>query len=246
MPPALSVAVLAYNEAENLRPAALELLEALHSLGHSFELLIVNDGSKDETGAVADGLGREFPSVRVIHHPTNLGLGGGYRTGFTEARGERLIFYPADGQFPAEILVRFYREMDAQGYAMVLGYLPNHRRPLVGRVLSLAEKLAYRALVGPMPRFQGLLMFETRLLERFPIVSTGRGWGILLEFIVRCARGGVKMQSLPTDLRPRASGQSKVENTKTVVANVKQLLLLREAIRRTPPDARPLRTAAGR
>lgn len=241
----LTVAVLAYNEKENLRPAALELLGALERLGITHELLVVNDGSTDDTGAVADALASEFAAVRVIHHATNLGLGGGYRTGFTEARGQRLIFYPADGQFPAEILVRFYREMDEQGCAMVLGYLPNHRRPLVGRALSFAERMAYRVLVGRMPRFQGLLMFETRLLEQIPLASTGRGWGILLEFILRSAQTGVAIRSLPTDLRPRASGQSKVENTKTVVANVKQLLLLRRSIQHASVDARPLRPRAG-
>lgn len=226
--PRLTVVVLAYDEAENLRPAIAELLAELDVVGVPAELLIVDDGSTDGTGAIADELAAADARVRVIHHPGNLGLGGGYRTGFANARGELVTFFPADGQFPAEIVRQFLpRAADAD---LVLGYLPERRPSVVGRALSAAERVLYRLLFGPMPRFQGILMVRRRLLDELPLASSGRGWAIVMELILRASRGGYRLVSVPTAVRPRRSGASKVNNVRTIVANLKQVLALRREL----------------
>lgn len=227
--PALTVAILAYNEEHNLRPVVQEMITELSTLSEPWEILVVNDGSKDGTGRVADELHAEDARVRVIHHEVNRGLGGGYRTGFDSARGTYLIFFPADGQFPPDIITRFFREMG--DLDMLLGYLPNEQRPPMARAASVAEKILYRVLVGKMPRFQGVLMFRTALLQQVPLRLSGRGWGIILEFILRVSRGPYRVRSTPTAMRSRMSGESKVMNTKTIVANVEQLLALRGAMK---------------
>lgn len=228
-PPDLTVAVLAFNEAENLRPAVGEIVDELRArLPGTWEILIIDDGSTDGTGALADALGAEFAEVRVLHHPQNLGLGGGYRTGFDHAAGTFLIFYPADGQFPPSIIPEFFGRM--AGLDMLLGHLPNRKRPPLARAASAAEKVLYRALVGKMPKFQGVLMFRTALLRSMTLRSTGRGWTILLEFILRVSRGPYRVESTPTTLRDRRAGESKVMNLRTVRANVRGLLLLRQAL----------------
>ena len=92
----------------------------------------------------------------------NLGLGGVYRTGFERATGDLVTFFPADGQFPASILHAFYPL--AAGHELVLGYLPQRDGSLLARGLSAAERVLYRALFGPMPRFQGVFMVRRTLL----------------------------------------------------------------------------------
>src|SRR5262245_56356669 len=151
--PDLSVVVLAYNEAQNLRPAALELLRELEASGRSFELVLVDDGSTDGTGAIADELAAGHRGVRAVHHGTNLGLGGGYRTGLREATGDLVTFFPADGQFPATIIGQFLPL--AATHDLVLGYLPERASSWVAKGLSLAERVLYRTLFGSLPRFQG-------------------------------------------------------------------------------------------
>lgn len=228
--PDLSVVVLAYNEEANLRIAVEEILGVLRALPRSWELIIVDDGSSDGTGRVADVLATEEPRVRVVHHGTNRGLGGGYRTGFAEARGERLTFFPADGQFPATIITQFLGEMGTE-LDMVLGYLPNRTHEFLARSLSAAERILYFALFGRMPRFQGIVMFRRKLLDELPLISTGPGWGIIMELIVRTARGPYRTKSVPTDYRPRMSGESKAVSAKNVRANLEQVLAIRRAIR---------------
>jgi glycosyltransferase involved in cell wall biosynthesis len=218
--PQLSVVVLAFNEEKNLQPAVAELLGELKTLGRSWELVIVDDGSSDGTGQLADALAAREPGVRVVHHPRNLGLGGGYRTGFREARGEWLTFFPADAQFPATIISQF---VAASGDAdMVLGYLPA-RPDLVGRALSFAERVLYRLLFRRLPRFQGIMLFRRRLLDEIPLTSEGRGWAVVMELLIRASRGPYRLVSLPTQVRPRLSGESKVNNVRGIVANLKQL-----------------------
>lgn len=223
--PHLSVVVLAFNEHDNLRQAVGELLAELVAIGVSWELLIVDDGSSDGTGPLADQLAQEEPGVRVVHHAQNLGLGGGYRTGFREVRGEWLTFFPADAQFPATIIGTFLRASAATDTArvdMVLGYLPA-RHDVLGRALSLAERALYKLMFRTFPRFQGIMLFRRRLLSELPLVSEGRGWAVVMELILRASRGPYRLVSLPTEVRPRLSGDSKVNNVRTIVANLKQL-----------------------
>jgi glycosyltransferase involved in cell wall biosynthesis len=226
--PELSVVILAFNEVDNLRQALSELLEELRALGLRWELIVVDDGSSDGTGPLADALAEAHPGVRVVHHATNLGLGGGYRTGFREARGEWLTFFPADTQFPAQIIGQFWPHTPRAD--MVLGYLPKRDHDLVGKALSRVERGLYKLLFRTFPRFQGIMLFRRRLLEELPLVSEGRGWAVVMELILRASRGPYRLVSLPTEVRPRLSGQSKVNNVRSIVANLKQLWTLSQRL----------------
>jgi hypothetical protein len=112
----------------------------------------------------------------------------------------------------------------------VLGHLPARSRAPLAQALSWAERALYRTLFGPLPRFQGILMFRRSVLERVSLTSTGRGWAVLMELIIRAKRAGYRMRSVPIDLRPRASGASKVQNLRTIGSNLLQILALRRRI----------------
>jgi glycosyltransferase involved in cell wall biosynthesis len=167
--------------------------------------------------------------VRVIHHEVNRGLGGVYRTGFQEATRDLVTFFPADGQFPATIIQTFYPLMDE--HDLVLGYLPRRDSSPLAKGLSAAEKVLYRMLFGPMPRYQGVFMVRRKVLAGLTLRTAGRGWGVVMEMVLRIFRGPYRVTSVPTILRPRMSGQSKVNNLRTVWINLKQALVLRRTLR---------------
>lgn len=216
---------MAYNEVASLEGVARELQAALIRTGRPHEIVIVDDGSTDGTGALADRLALKGRGLRVVHHQPNQGLGGVYRTGFKEARQELVTFFPADGQFSAGIIEQF-APLCAE-YDFVLGYLPERARSPLARLLSGAERVLYRVLFGPLPRFQGILMFRRAVLERAPLRSDGRGWAVLMELLIRSSRAGYRMRSVLIELRPRATGASKVQNLRTIVSNLRQVLVLR-------------------
>ena len=232
----LTVVVMTYNEAATLERTVAELRGELERLGRPWEILIVDDGSTDGSAALADALAARDPRHRVIHHPVNRGLGGVYRTGFEESRGTYVTFFPADGQFPATIIPEFRAAID--GVDLVLGLLPPRRDSWLGHLLSTVEKAAYRIVVGPMPPFQGILLLRRSLLDGMTLRSEGRGWTILMEFLLRADRRGARYVNRLTTLRPRTAGRSKVNNLRTIVANTRQMLTLRALLR--DPPARPL------
>jgi len=223
--PHVSAVVMAFDEEATLAEVVREIDDELRRLGRRYEILVVDDGSKDGTGRIADELALLLPCVRVVHHQPNRGLGAVYRTGFAEARGEWLTFYPADGQFPASIIGDYLAA--SEGADVILGTLPHRGGPLAARALSLAERVLLRALFGHFPRFQGILMFRRALLDDTPLVSQGRGWTVLMEFVLRAARRGAHIKHVPTTIRPRRGGRSKVTNLRSIASNLRQVLALR-------------------
>lgn len=233
--PDLTVVVMTYNEVATLERTVAEIRGELERLGRPWEILVVDDGSTDGSGDRAEALAAADPRHRVLHHPVNLGLGGVYRSGFEQSRGDFVTFFPADGQFPASIIPEFRGAIDEVD--MVLGLLPPRRDSWIGHLLSTVEKALYRVVVGPMPPFQGILLFRRRLLEGMPLRSEGRGWTILMEFLCRADRRGARYVNRRTALRPRTVGRSKVNNLRTIIANTRQMLTLRALLRE---PARPL------
>jgi glycosyltransferase involved in cell wall biosynthesis len=227
-PPSVTAVVMAFNEVFSVARVVEEIGHVLRSRGVHYEILIVDDGSFDGTHELADGLAKTSSSVRVIHHQINQGLGGVYRTGFHAARGEFLTFFPADGQFPATIIGQFLDQIPA--YDLVLGYIET-RQSFLASALSTLERQLYRLLFGSLPRFQGVLMLRRQMLEEIHLHSNGRGWGVLMEFIIRSDRAGYRLVSVPTAFRPRSHGRSKVINMRTISANLFEVLTLQRHLR---------------
>jgi glycosyltransferase involved in cell wall biosynthesis len=226
--PTVTVVVMAYNEMETVEATVLEIVDALKAIEGRHELIVVDDGGTDGTGAIADRMASTIPWIRVIHHHPNAGLGGVYRTGFAEARGEFLTFFPADGQFPATIIHAFRDAITDVDF--VLGYLRDQRMGWFGRLMSTTERGLYSVLFGRFPRFQGIFMCRTAALRTLPLRSTGRGWAVVMELLLRADRAGLLMVSRPTTIRPRTAGRSKVHNFRTIVSNTRQMLALRRLL----------------
>ncbi len=222
--PRISVVIMAFNEANSLKTVVREIDSVLNELERPYEVVIVDDGSSDGTEVIADQLAKKIARVRVVHHEVNQGLGGVYRTGFAQVRGDFITFFPADGQMPANIIKQFVPLMDNKD--VVLGYLPK-QDSILAKTLSFAERVLYTLLFGRLPKFKGVFMVRRALLDELELKSTGRGWAVVVELFIRASRGGYRLMSVPTEIRPRMSGESKVNNFHTIWANLKQMFALR-------------------
>jgi len=224
--PKITCCVFAWNEVVTLRGVVDDLLSALRALNTTFELLIIDDGSSDGTSEVADRAAADNRGVvRVIHHGDNRGLGGVYRTGFESAHGTYLTFFPADGQFPAELLARFFPLVER--YDMVLGNLPKRTGSLIGAVLSRTERLLYAGMFGRIPRLEGVFIMRREILSNIELKSRGRGWTVLWELLIRAHRRGYRTTGCEIYMQNRIDGTSKVNNVRTIAANLQQLWELR-------------------
>ena len=110
----MTVLVPAFNEAANLVPTIERLIDALTITIEDFEIIIVNDGSTDDTREVAERLASKYPIVRVINNEQNMGLGYSYKRGYREANKEFFVYIPGDNTWP-------YRSFREQLHAPDLG-----------------------------------------------------------------------------------------------------------------------------
>ncbi|HEY5434581.1 MAG TPA: glycosyltransferase family 2 protein [Candidatus Limnocylindrales bacterium] len=148
--PRLSYFFPAHNEEANLESLVEEALAALPSIAETFEIIAVNDGSKDRTREIADRLAAAYPGVvRVVHHEVNRGYGGALRSGFEASRYELLAFTDGDRQFRVADLARLTERL-AQGDrpAVVVGYRIKRADPVIRIVYARSYKLANRIFFG--------------------------------------------------------------------------------------------------
>lgn len=223
--------VAAYNEEASVAMVIREAITVLDETGHDYEVLVIDDGSTDTTGAVADDMALRSDRVVVIHHDRNRGLGECYRTAFEHARCEYVTVLPGDGEIPASTIATFLATVG--GADVVLGYLPEGKLQSDGRpdrrsrFLSGTERMLYRVAFGTFPRFQGNLLFRRRLLDELPLYSSGRGWMVIVELLIRASRAGYQTITVPIEMRPRVAGKSKVKNLRMTAIMLLQLVKLK-------------------
>ncbi|MFL5680536.1 MAG: glycosyltransferase family 2 protein [Chloroflexota bacterium] len=140
----------AHNEEANLRPLVEEALAALPSLAETWEIVIVDDGSRDATPTIADDLAAAHPgAVRAVHHATNLGYGAALRTGLASARYDLVAFTDGDRQFRVADLGRLTGRLQADDHPdVVVGYRIRRADPLVRTVYARLYRLANRIFFG--------------------------------------------------------------------------------------------------
>ncbi len=222
----VSVIIAAFNEHESLENVVNGINSVLVEVPFKdYEIIIIDDGSTDGTEKIADELENKYSQIRVIHHDRNKGLGMVYRTGFNHAIYDYITFYPADGQFPASNIHKFIPLM--RDYDMILGYLPDRKSSMIARFLSKVERFLFSLAFGELPKFQGLFMLRRKVLDDIELKSPdSRAWTIVMELVIRLSKNGYRMISIPTKMRPRAYGKSKVNNFKTILTSLKQLVSL--------------------
>ena len=140
----------AHNEEANLEPLVDEALATLPTLADRFEIVIVDDGSQDRTGAIADRLVAAHPEiVRVVHHPVNLGYGAAIRSGFRAARFDSVAYTDGDRQFKVVDLGRLTGRMaQADRPDAVIGFRIKRADPIIRTVYARTYRLANRLLFG--------------------------------------------------------------------------------------------------
>lgn len=169
----VSIIVPAYNEAPTVDGVVREIAAAATALLDDYEILIVDDGSTDQTGALADDLAREFPRARALHQPRNQGIAAAYARALALARLDFVTFLPADG----EVAPFSIRDLFAAiGTADLV--IPYHANPQARqyhrRLLTWASTALVRRLFGfPLRYFQGPVVYPTALARRLPKTSGG-------------------------------------------------------------------------
>ena len=225
--PELSYFFPAHNEAANLRGMVEEALTTLPGLADRFEIIIVNDGSRDETPAIADDLAAAHPEVRAVHHPTNLGYGAALRSGFAATRFEHLAFTDGDRQFKVVDLGRLIERLAAGGADAVVGYRIKRADPLVRTIYAKLYRLANRIFFGLNVRDVDCAckLFTRASLEGVNVESGGAFFSA--ELLIKLSARGRRIAEVGVPHYPRTAGSATGAKFSVVFRAVRDFWALR-------------------
>jgi glycosyltransferase involved in cell wall biosynthesis len=194
--------VPAKDEAENL-PLFMELAAAAFAASeHSFEVVVVDDGSVDTTWSVLQGLTERYAFLRTVRHRARRGIADALRTGFLAARGEVLVFYPADLQFKPEDIPRLVAPILAGESDMVTGFKEGkYEKRFVSRIYNSLSRALFDV---PVKDLNSVKAYRREVMESLP---TRPDWHRYM--VVMAAAQGFHVTEIPVPLYPRNAGKSK-------------------------------------
>ncbi len=219
MKPYLTAFIPAFNEEANLAHCVQVLRSKLQELGIALEILIVDDGSRDQTGALADHLADQYPDVRALHHDHNLGIGGAFRTAVQHAGGEWMILIPADlAMEPGEI--RHY--LAAAPHADIVVGLRSDRSDytFLRKLVSWTNIHLLRMLFGmDLNQFQYISMYRLEVLQQIEIERWHSAF-FLAEILIKARDMGKRLVEVEIRYAPRLVGKPTGARLKLVIHTV--------------------------
>lgn len=222
--PDVTVFFPCYNEEENVERTTLAAVRACERLFDDYEVIIVNDGSRDRTGEIADRLAATIPNVRAVHNRPNRGYGGALRRGFEEARKSFIFYTDGDGQFDFEELEKVLPLM--RTYDIVSPYRMDRRDPLHRKINAKCWGLLVNWLFGLRVRDIdcAFKMFPRRLFEQVALDSNGAL--IDTEVLARAQKLGYTIGQIGVHHYPRTAGESTGANPRVILRAFRELFSL--------------------
>lgn len=208
-----SIVIPAYNEGETLGRTIEDLVAALRAAGTSFEIVIVNDGSKDNTGEVIAALQAAHPEVKGFYNAPRHGYGYAVRKGIDSAKGDAVAIVMADGSDSPADLLR-YLDLIAQGHDCAFGsrfgggaVVENY--PWLKRIVNRAGNYMLARLAGSdYDDFtNGFKAYRREVLEQMQPLRSGQ-FNLTVEMSMKAVRSGARFAVTPNDWRQRDAGAS--------------------------------------
>ena len=219
----------AHNEEANLAGLVEEALATLPTLAQTFEIIAVNDGSRDRTPALADELAAAHPDVvRAVHHPTNLGYGAALRSGLAAARYELVAFTDGDRQFQVGDLGRLTERLGAADHPdVVVGFRIKRADPLIRTIYARLYRLANRIFFGLTVTDVDCAckLFRRDALEGLRVESGGAFFSA--ELLIKLRAAGRSVAEVGVPHYPRTAGSPTGAKPSVVFRAVKDFWLLR-------------------
>jgi glycosyltransferase involved in cell wall biosynthesis len=201
----LSAFVPVHDERDDVVPLTLALLDVLPRVADRWEIILVDDGSRDGSAALIDELARRHAHVRVVRHASNRGYGAAVRSGLAAARHGWVFLIDGDRQFDPAQLPRLVREADAAD--VVVGYRARRADPLGRRLAGETWTRLVGLLVGVRVRDVNCAfkLFRRRVIAGVPFVATGAA--ISAELLAHAQRRGARIAEVAVDHFPRRHGR---------------------------------------
>lgn len=227
----LSLILPAYNEAANIETTLTRAIAYLSRTVPRYEIVVVNDGSKDQTAAIVQGLMSRHPEIKLVEHPVNRGYGAALKSGFDRAASEYILLMDSDGQFAIEdldLLLPHIGEYDA-----VIGYRAKRADAFKRLVIAWVFHRVVRLLFGLKVKDIdcAFKLFPRRAYESVrPLQSEGAL--VSAELLARFIRAGVRVKEVAVRHFPRTAGTSKGATIPVILKTLKECIRLKHELGR--------------
>lgn len=213
----LSVIIPAFNEEANIYGTLQNVSRALRDSGIlDFEVVVVDDGSKDKTAEIVDRAALEFLGVRLIRNPKNMGFGASYRVGVEAASKAFTVMVHGDNAWGAPTLTNFFKHLGEA--SIIIGYTQNmlKSRTLKRTVISKTFTLLMNFITQYyLKYYNGLQIHPTKTLKSMRIVSLG--YAFQPEVLIKSIQENHDYIQIGMDLMEREAGESKAFKMKNVI-----------------------------
>jgi glycosyltransferase involved in cell wall biosynthesis len=225
----LSIFLPAYNEKDNIERVAKGVLAALPDFAERFELVIVNDGSKDRTREIAEGLAKKDPNVKVVSHEKNRGYGAALKTGFASAKYENIFFMDGDGQLDIkemDRLIPLLAECDIAAGFRIKRNDPLHR-VLNGKAYNLLVRLLFGLDVRDIDC--AFKLIKKKVTDTVKLNSESQF--LSAEFLIKSKKAGFRIKQAGVHHYPREKGTPTGNKPLVVINSFKELFKLWRELR---------------
>ncbi|MCD4831821.1 MAG: glycosyltransferase family 2 protein [Anaerohalosphaeraceae bacterium] len=225
----LSVFFPCYNESANIETLITKALVVIEPLGIDFELIIIDDGSSDGMGELAERLAEQNDKIRVIHHEKNYGYGTALQSGFKACQKEYIFYTDGDGQFDMGELPGLMPYM--ADYDIVSCYRIKRQDSIIRKL----NAFCWTCLVSLLFRLKlrdidcAFKLYKRSVFDDMPLLSTGAM--IDTEVLARAKRKGCKIYQTGVQHYRRTAGQQTGANLKVILRAFKELFVLHKRIR---------------
>jgi glycosyltransferase involved in cell wall biosynthesis len=233
------VVLPAHNEDAVIAGVIGRCITTLAELMDDFEIVVVDDGSQDLTGDIADAAAAADPRVRVVHTGTNRGYGDALQEGFAVARKPFVFFMDADGQFDIADIARLIRLVE-HGHRVVVGYRARRQDPAIRLLNAWCWNLLVRRMFHLRVRDVdcAFKLYETALLRQLDVQA--RGAMINTEMLAKLARLGITPAQVAVHHYPREHGQPTGANVRVILRAFLELHKLRSYVLRWQAGTLPV------
>lgn len=224
----LTVAMPAYNEGENIQAMVEDTLRIVGPLVADLEVIVVDDGSRDDTAAVVNRLTAVHPQVRLVQHEVNKGYGTAVWTGLTSATKELIFFTDADRQFDLQEIGKMLAQLTSAD--LVVGYRKPRRDPFMRRLNGKGWSGLVTLLFGYTARDIdcAFKLMRRQVVDHLRSEVQSGGATFSAEFLVRAKRAGFCIAEVPIHgHRPRVAGSPTGAKLAVIVRAFKELVRFR-------------------
>jgi glycosyltransferase involved in cell wall biosynthesis len=225
----ISVVFPAFNEEENIEQAIKSAHEVMSMFFHETEIIVVNDGSSDETGAIIDRLSRETDYVVPIHHEVNRGYGATLRIGIQSSTKDLIFFTDSDLQFDIAEIGKLLKWVE--NYDIVAGYREKRADPWHRKLNAWGWNRFVWLLLGLKVRDIdcAFKLFHRRVFEHVRMESVGAM--INTEILTKAHHAGMRLKEVPVSHYERSAGMQSGADLRVILRAFRELLKMRKKLR---------------